>query len=58
MEGEIRERELYRGEKVAESLGCVMKGRTEYKEIKRTLRDNIIIPILMNAEETWTWAKM
>ncbi len=36
-------------------MGCMTKGRTANMEIKKALHDNIIVPTLMYANETWTW---
>lgn len=53
MEGEIRERAL-EGRKVVGSLGCMMRERTVSKEVKKALRDSIIVPTVTYASETWT----
>ncbi len=44
MEGEIRERAL-QGRRVAGSLGRIMNGRRVSMEVKRDLRNTIIVPI-------------
>jgi len=56
MEGEIRERAL-QGRKVVGSLGRMMRERTVSKEIKKALRDSIIVPTVTYGSETWTWNK-
>ncbi len=48
MEGETRERTV-QGRKVVGSLGRMMKGRTVSMEVKKGLRDGIIVP----TSETW-----
>ena len=54
MEGEIRERAV-QGRRVIGSLGRIMKGRSVSMEVKKGLRDSIVIPTLTYASETWTW---
>ncbi len=55
MEGEIRERPL-QGGRVAGSLGRIMNGRSvSMDEVKRDLRNTIIVPTLTHASETWAW---
>ncbi len=54
MEGEIRERAI-QGRKVIGSLGQVMRERTVRREVKKTLRDSIIVLIVAYASETWVW---
>ena len=56
MEGEIRERAL-QGRKGVRSLGRMMRERRVSKEVKKALRDSIIILTLTCASETWTWNK-
>ncbi len=51
-EGEIRERAL-QGRRVAGSLGQIMNGRNVSMEVKRDLRNTIIVPTLTYASETW-----
>ncbi len=54
-EGEIRERAL-QGRRVVGSLGQIMNGRSvSMEEVKRDLRNTIIVPTLTYASETWTW---
>ncbi len=36
-------------------MGCVIKGRTVNFEIKKALRDSIIVPTLTYVSETLTW---
>lgn len=40
--------------KVVGSLGCMLKGRTGNKEVKKTLCNSIIVPTLIFISETWT----
>ena len=54
MEGETRERAV-QGRKVVGSLGRMMKERTVSMEVKKGLRDGIIVPTLTYASETWAW---
>ncbi len=53
-EGDTRERAL-QGRKVAGSLGRIMNGRSVSLEVKRDLRNTLIVPILTYANETWAW---
>ncbi len=53
MEGEI-ERAI-QGRKVIGSLGQVMRERTVSREVKKALRDSIIVPTEAYASETWVW---
>ncbi len=52
--GEIRER-AFNGRSVAGSLGRIMKGRSVSMEVKRGIKNRIILPTLSYAFETWTW---
>ncbi len=54
MEGGIRERAL-QGRRVVGSLGRIMNGRSVSMEVKRDLRNTIIVPTLIYASETWAW---
>ncbi|MCP5003018.1 MAG: hypothetical protein GY941_03575 [Planctomycetes bacterium] len=54
MEGETRERAV-KGRQVIGSLGRIMKGRNVSMEVKRGLRNSIVLPTLTYASETWTW---
>ena len=54
MDGETRERAV-QGRKVVGSLGRIMKGRTVSMEVKKGLRDGVIIPTITYASETWVW---
>ncbi|KAK3893665.1 hypothetical protein Pcinc_002527 [Petrolisthes cinctipes] len=56
MEGEIRERAV-KGRQVIGSLGRIMKGRSVSMEVKRGLRNSIILSTLTYASETWTWSR-
>ncbi len=53
-EGETRERTL-QGRKVVGSLGRIMKGESVSMEVKRDLRNTVIVPTLTYASETWAW---
>ncbi len=50
--GEKRERAL-QGRKVVGSLGSIMNGRSVSMEVKRDLRNTVIVPTLTYASETW-----
>ncbi len=52
--GETRERALQK-RKVVGSLGRIMKGRSVSMEVKRDLRNTVIVPIVTYASETWAW---
>ncbi len=54
MEGEIKERAI-QDRKVIGSLGRVMRERTVSREVKKALRDSIIVPTVAYASETWVW---
>jgi len=54
MDGEIRERAV-QGRRVIGSLGRIMKGRNVSMDIKKGLRNSIVIPTITYAAETWTW---
>ncbi len=49
---ETRERAL-QGRKVVGSLRCIMNGRSVSMEVKRDLRNTVIVPTLTYASETW-----
>ncbi len=51
---EVRER-VVKGRSVIESLTRVMKGRSVSMEVKRGLRNDILLPTLTYGSETWTW---
>ncbi len=53
-EGETRERTLQE-RKVVGSLGCIMNGRRVSMEVKRALRNTVIVPILTYTSKTWAW---
>ncbi len=53
-EGETRERAL-QGRKVVGSLGHIMNGRRVSMEVKRDLRNTVIVPTLTYASKTWSW---
>ncbi len=57
MEGKTRESAV-QGRKVVGSLGRMMKGRTVSMEVKKGLRDGIIVPIITYASGTWVWNEM
>ncbi len=54
MEGEIRER-VMEGRSVVGSLAGVMKGRSVSVDVKRGLRNSILLPTLTYGSENWTW---
>ncbi len=51
-EGETRERAL-QGKKVVGSLGRIMKGRSVSMEVKKDLRNTVIVPTLLCESKTW-----
>ncbi len=53
-EGETRERAM-QGRKVVGSLGHIMKGISGSMEVKRDLRNTVIVPALTYASKTWAW---
>ncbi len=53
-EGEIKERTL-QGRRVVGSLGRIMNGRRVSMEVKRDLRNTIIVPTITYASETRSW---
>ena len=53
MECEITERKL-QGRKVIGELGCILKGRTVSQEVKKSLRNSVLLPTLTYGSETWT----
>ncbi len=52
--GETRERAL-QGRTVVGSLGRIMNGRSVSMEVKRDLRNTVIVPTFTHASETWAW---
>ncbi len=54
MEGEIRE-QVMKDRSIVGSLAGVMKGRTVSMEVKRGLRNSILLPTLTYGSENWTW---
>ncbi len=54
MDGEVRERAV-KDLSVTGSLARVMKGRSVSMEVKRGLRNSILLPTLTYGSETWTW---
>ncbi len=44
-----------KSKRVIGSLARVMRGRNVSKEVKRGLRNSILLPTLMYGSETWTW---
>ena len=54
MDGEIRTRAV-KGRSAIGALGRVMKGRSVSIEVKRGLRNSILLPTLTYGSETWTW---
>ena len=57
MEGEIKERAV-RGRQVVGSLSRIMRGRNVSVDVKKGLRDSIVLPTLTYGCETWTWNEM
>ncbi len=53
-EGETRERAL-QGRKVVGSQGHIINGRSVSLEVKRDLRNTVIVPTLTYASKTWVW---
>ncbi len=37
------------------SLGCIMNGRSVSMEVKRDLRNTVIVPTFTYASEIWAW---
>ncbi len=54
MEGEVRER-VIKGRSVVGSLAGVMKGRNVSMDVKRGLKNNILLPTLTYGCENWAW---
>ncbi len=54
MEGEIRAR-MVKGRSVVGLLSGVMKGRNVSMDVKRSLRNSIVLPTLTYGSENWTW---
>ncbi len=54
MEGEIRER-VMKGRSVVGLLTGVMKGRNVSMDVKRGLKNSILLPTLTYGSENWTW---
>ncbi len=52
--GETRERAL-QGRKVVGSLGRILNGRSVSMEVKRDLRNAVLVPTLTCASKTWAW---
>ena len=46
-----------KGRCVIGSLARIMRGKNVSMEIKRGLRNSILLPTLMYGSETWTWNK-
>ena len=57
MEGEIKERAV-KGRQVVGSLSRIMRGRNVSVDVKKGLRDSIVLPTLTYGCETWTWNEM
>ncbi len=53
MEGNIKDKSP-QGRKVVGFVGRMMRERTVSKEVKKALRDSIIVPTVTYASETWT----
>ena len=54
MEGEIRERAV-KGRQAIGTLGRIMRGRNVSLNVKKGLRNSIVLPTLTYGSETWTW---
>ncbi len=50
----MRERAV-KGRQVVDALERVTKGRSVSMEVKKGIRNSIILPTLPYASETWTW---
>ncbi len=55
MEGEIRER-VMKGRSVVGTFAGVMKWRNVSMDVKRGLRNSILLPTLTYGSENWTWS--
>ncbi len=51
----MRRERAIQGRKVTGSFGPVMRERTVSREVKKALRDSIIVPTVACASETWVW---
>ncbi len=49
---------MVRGRSVVGSLAGVMKGRSVSMDVKRGLRNSILLPILTYGSENWTWNEL
>ncbi len=56
MEREIIER-VMKGRSVVGLLAGVMKGRNVSKDVKRGLRNSILLPALIYGSENWSWSR-
>ncbi len=54
IEGETREWAL-QGRKVVGSLECIVNGKSVSMEVKRDLRNTVLVPTRTYASETWAW---
>lgn len=54
MDGEIRTRAV-KGRSALGALGRIMRGRSVSMEVKRGLRNSILLPKLTYGSEAWTW---
>ncbi len=54
MEGEVRERAV-KDRSVIGSQARIMKGRSVSMEVKRGIRNSILLPSLAYGSETWMW---
>ena len=56
MDGEVRERErAVNGRRIIGSLARAMKGRSVSMNVKRSLRNSVLLPTMTCGSETWTW---
>lgn len=53
MESEIKERKM-QGRKVIGELDSILKGRMVSQEVKKSLRNSVLLPTLSYGSETWT----
>ena len=56
MDEEIRER-VVKGRQAMGTLNAIMKNRRVSMEVKKGLRDSIVLPTLTYGSETWTWSE-
>ncbi len=54
VEGKVRDREV-KGSQVVGTLERIMKGRSVSMEVRKGIKNSIILPTFLQASETWTW---